>query len=268
MPIEPSPGGLSFRHNTNKTQTVISDAHVLYEYGKNDHPVLDLGDAPIPDVLKDILDETDTEELTLKKLIASSMRNFCSCLSNNGNTMVDATGQGTKWAKLTRDTMNNDFDIEDAPLKSLELLMSFKLCHYMTGEQRWNAEYEHLIRDPAHRYLDLVATAWERWKYRAFNEDYNPDKHLWKLDPSTQYSEDELVRHIMYGLHYSDDEEALLGFYVAFQLETNEQYLEKYRQGWRRTGSPFPAVRTHFGTTYTNLPTPTKHSTTTSETTC
>jgi len=30
------------------------------------------------------------------------MDNYCTHLINNGYAMVDATGQGTKWAKLTR----------------------------------------------------------------------------------------------------------------------------------------------------------------------
>ena len=47
------------------------------------------------------------------------MSGFCTGLVNNGYNMVDATGQGTKWWKMTRDTMNNDFDLNDAPLKSL-----------------------------------------------------------------------------------------------------------------------------------------------------
>lgn len=69
------------------------------------------------------------------------MINYCTCLTNNDYTMVDATGQGTSWAKLTRTFLNSDFTLEDAPLKALELLLSFKLCHYVTGDPRWQQEY-------------------------------------------------------------------------------------------------------------------------------
>ena len=47
------------------------------------------------------------------------MDRFCTSLIDNGYSFVDATGQGTTWGKLTRDFMNSDFTIEDAPLKSL-----------------------------------------------------------------------------------------------------------------------------------------------------
>ena len=35
----------------------------------------------------------------------------------------------------------------------------------------------------------------------------------------------------MMEIHYSDEEEALLAYYLAFQLEENEQYLARYREG-------------------------------------
>lgn len=78
-------------------------------------------------------------------LIVSTMDNFCNCLVNNGYTMVDATGQGTSWAKLTRDFLNTDYTIQDAPLKAIQLLMSFKLCNYLTNNNKWQKQYEFLI---------------------------------------------------------------------------------------------------------------------------
>jgi hypothetical protein len=35
----------------------------------------------------------------------------------------------------------------------------------------------------------------------------------------------------MMEIHYSDEEEALLAYYLAFQLEDNPEYLAKYREG-------------------------------------
>jgi hypothetical protein len=49
------PAGLFFRHNANGTQTVLSNANTLYDYKSTDHPVLDLGDAPLPDLLINFL---------------------------------------------------------------------------------------------------------------------------------------------------------------------------------------------------------------------
>ena len=153
---------------------MLSSADKLYDYGKDEHPVLDLGKMELPQILKDflnidgvqydksdliykgdtstdevighlflykvafdILDEADPEEKALKDLIRSTLVNFCTCLTNNGYSMVDATGQGTQWGKMTRTFMNSDFTIEDAPIKSLEVLLTFKLCYYVTGDMRW-----------------------------------------------------------------------------------------------------------------------------------
>lgn len=48
--------------------------------------------------------------------------------------MVDATGQGTSWGKITRTFLISDFGLEDAQLKSFEILLAFKLCNYVTGD--------------------------------------------------------------------------------------------------------------------------------------
>lgn len=153
------------------------------------------------------------------------MVNFCTCLTNNDYTMVDATGQGTSWAKLTHTFLTSDFTLEDAPIKALQLLMSFKLCHYLTGDARWQKEYTFLVEDPSFRYLDVVAAVWQRWTYRTFNEDSYPELGMYHLDPSVQYSEDEIERHIISCIHFSDEEEAFLGFYLAFQLEDDLEYI-------------------------------------------
>jgi hypothetical protein len=86
-----------------------------------------------------------------------------------------------------------------------------------------------LIEDPSFRYLDLVAAVWQRWTYRAFNEDHDPEAGMYHIDPN--YSNQEILRHIIANIHFSDEEEALLGFYLAFQLEDNDEYLRKYREG-------------------------------------
>lgn len=50
-----------------------------------------------------------------------------------------------------------------------------------------------------------------------------------RLNSSVEYSEEEIIRHVMMEIHYSDEEEALLAYYLAFQLENDEGYLQKYR---------------------------------------
>ena len=75
-----------------------------------------------------------------------------------------------------------------------------------------------MIEDPAYAYLDLVASVWRRWVWRSFNEDYHISPFFGHLNGSESYSEEEIIRHVMHEIHYSDEEEAFLAFYLAFQL--------------------------------------------------
>jgi hypothetical protein len=80
------------------------------------------------------------------------MVKFTQHLINNGYQMVDGTGQGTSWSKLVRDFLNNDYTTEDAPLKALQLLLCFKVTYYMTGDEKYQKEYEFLVNDPSFKY--------------------------------------------------------------------------------------------------------------------
>lgn len=59
----------------------------------------------------DILDEKNAEEKMLKDLIRSTLVRFCIGLVNNDYTMVDATGQGTSWSKLSHTFLTSDFTL-------------------------------------------------------------------------------------------------------------------------------------------------------------
>lgn len=100
--------------------------------------------------------------------------------------------------------MNSDFTIEDAPVKAIEILLSFKVCAYVTGDDKWEKEYRYLIEDQAFRYLDVVAGLWKRWVWRSYNEDYSSQPYMGKLEEGIEFSEEEVIRHVMMEIHYSD----------------------------------------------------------------
>ena len=66
--------------------------------------------------------------------------------------------------------------------------------------------------------MELVVSVWKRWTYRAYNEDVIPEKDFRRFNSSTDYTEAEVTRHIIFSIHMSDEEEAMLGYYLAFQL--------------------------------------------------
>lgn len=168
----------------------------------------------------DILDEADEEEGQLKELVVETMVNLAQMFVNNGYVMADATGQGTKWTRMHRDFFNSDYTLEDSPLKAIQTLLIFKLTHYMTGDPQWHDEYHLLINHESFKYADLVSALWKRWVWRAFNEDNDPSDNRYHINlPKEDMSLMEIVRHVIYDDHYSDDEEALLAYYLIFQLE-------------------------------------------------
>ena len=167
----------------------------------------------------DILDDTDSQEHKLKELIVETMVNLAQMFVNNGYVMADATGQGTKWTRMHHDFFSSDYTLEDSPLKAIQILLVFKLAYYLTSDPQWKAEYDLLVNHQSFKYADLVSTLWKRWVWKAFNEDDNPSQGRFRLkQPKDELSMMEIVRHIMYDDHYSDDEEALLAYYLIFQL--------------------------------------------------
>ena len=73
------------------------------------------------------------------------MVNLAQSFINNNYCLVDATGQGTKWARMHRDFIISDYTFTDGPLKAIETLLIFKMAYYMTGDQQWQDEYLLLI---------------------------------------------------------------------------------------------------------------------------
>lgn len=264
--------GLFFLRNADGTQTVAAQADRLYDYTGNQHPVLNLGNLPIPEVLKDvinvdgkqyevkdlcykgdtstdeiighlfmyklafdILNENNPEEKALKELVVSTTKNYSQHLLDNGYGLMDATGQGTKWGKTTRDYFNSDFTVEDNSLNSLVMLDAFKLAYYMTGEKKWQDEYLLLAEGTPFMYAELAGEYWARWMWLVENEDARPDDNIYRLDPAKNPSQVEKTRHAMQCLNYSDEEMAMLAYYLIFQIETDKSLLDKYQfamDGW------------------------------------
>ena len=54
----------------------------------------------------------------MRELISSTMITFCTSWINNGYNLVDATGHGTKWGKVTRDFIISDSILQDATVKA------------------------------------------------------------------------------------------------------------------------------------------------------
>ena len=169
----------------------------------------------------DILDESDPEEKAIKDLLVETVRRFAQHMVDNGYSLRDATGQATTWGKTERDYFNNAYAWEDCALNSLVNLCTFKLAAYVTGEQRWEDEYRMLAVEDPYRYADLASEYWDRWAYLA-----HVDGGL-----GEDASQEEINTWIQQNLNYSDEEMAMLAYYILFQLEEDAEILTKYQAG-------------------------------------
>ncbi|MBC5737485.1 Ig-like domain-containing protein [Lawsonibacter faecis] len=169
----------------------------------------------------DILDEYNPEEKEVKELLVDTVRRFARHMADNGYSLRDATGQATTWGKTERDYFNNAYAWEDCALNSLVNLCTFKLAAYVTGEARWEEEYRMLALDEPYRYADLAGEYWERWEHLAHVDG--------KLDENA--SQAEINTWIQQNLNYSDEEMAMLAYYILFQMEADESILKKYQVG-------------------------------------
>ena len=168
----------------------------------------------------DILGD-EGEEGQLKELISDTMRRIAQHFADNGYSLLDATGQGTTWGKTNLDYFNNGMTWEDNSLNCLVVLNIFKLAAYVTGEQRWEDEYQMLATEEPFRYADLCGKYWEHLAYVAHKNGFVPE----------DASEEEVNNWILNYLNYSDEEMAMLAYYLLFQMEDDSILLDKYREG-------------------------------------
>lgn len=180
----------------------------------------------------DILGPEDKE---LQQIIANTMDRLAQHISDNGYMMVDGSGQPGTWSKFNRQFFYNSSQLGGAPLTSSVILSLFKLAHYVTGYQKWDNEYRMAALDPSYEYAEIMSQ-YSKQAYMLmliYLEEYVPDEYrdilsLFKGEALAYGSPaTELLTRLF--LNYSDEEMAMLAFYLLFQMEDDEQLLDYYR---------------------------------------
>ncbi|MGR5143270.1 Ig-like domain-containing protein [Photobacterium sp. DNB23_23_1] len=214
----------------------------------------------------DILDESDPEEKALKTLVRKTMQKWADHVIANEYNFVDASGQPTKWGKTSRDYFNNDYAWEDAALNSMVLVAGMKLAAYVTGEQRYDDEYEALASKNGYDYATLANEYWSRWEAFAgakYGDDTSSEGCPGSTpvvengfpsidtmasgndgggmcgdgieDPNDPVQVEEWVREVV---NTSDEEMAALTWYILFTTEEagsqlHKQYVKAYDEWYR-----------------------------------
>lgn len=114
----------------------------------------------------------------------------------------------------------------NAPLAGAVLLCVFKTAAYITGEKKWEDEYRLAALEKPYQYADIMTQYWERYTVligECLSKEMDfASEALKKSDLSSEIL-------LLSSLNYSDEEMAMLCFYLLFQMEQDEQLLAKYR---------------------------------------
>ena len=175
----------------------------------------------------DILGPEDPE---IKAIIENTMDKFAQHIVDNGYSLVDGSGQPTTWGKYNRTYLHNGQVLGGAPLQTSVILSAFKLAHYVTGDQKWADEYRMAALDEQYQYATIMTQNRERYKFAILEYANSVTPILgFILRPLINTTLVDTVYRII--LNYSDEEMAMLAYYLLFQMEDDEELLSFYREG-------------------------------------
>lgn len=131
-------------------------------------------------------------EKALRDRIAATARRMMDHIMGHGYTLVDLDGKPTRWGWWNWEYFRGP-NRADGPLNALEALSFLKTAHHITGDEKYAREYRRVAIDEGY----LAHTA----KYLELREEIN----------------------------YSDEELAMLPFYLIFRHERDPEMLKVFR---------------------------------------
>lgn len=175
----------------------------------------------------DILGPEDEE---IKNLIITTMDLFAQHIVDNSYTLCDGSGQPTTWGKFSRTYLHNGQVLGGAPLQTLVCLSALKVAAYVTGDKKWEDEYRMAALDPQYEYAKIMTQQRERYEMAIFEYGNSVSKAVGLLLRSLRNTKFfRIVNRLI--LNYSDEEMAMLGYYLLFQLEDDDELLGYFREG-------------------------------------
>jgi hypothetical protein len=129
-------------------------------------------------------------DVALKKSISETTTRIMNHIIDHGYYLVDVTGKPTTWGRWAPEYFRTEPG--DSPLNSLELVSFLKSAAHITGNPKYDAEYQKVAMDMGYAQLTT--------RNRELREEIN----------------------------YSDEELAMLSFYCLFRYEKDAGMLERY----------------------------------------
>ena len=175
----------------------------------------------------DILAEEDPE---LGELIVNAVAKFAQHIVDNSYCLVDGSGQPTTWGKFSRTYLHNGQVLGGAPLQTSVLLCLFKLAAYLTGDQKWEDEYRMAALDEQYQFAEIMTQNRERYNMAILEFANSVSEVLgFILRPLVGTKTFNALYRMI--LNYSDEEMAMLAYYLLFQMEDDETLLTYFRDG-------------------------------------
>ena len=175
----------------------------------------------------DILGEEDPE---LGQLIVNAVDKFAQHIVDNSYCLVDGSGQPTTWGKFSRTYLHNGQVLGGAPLQTSVLLCLFKLAAYLTGDQKWEDEYRMAALDEQYQYAEIMTQNRERYNMAILEFANGVSEALgFILRPLVGTKTFNAIYRLI--LNYSDEEMAMLAYYLLFQMEDDQELLAYYEEG-------------------------------------
>lgn len=175
----------------------------------------------------DILGEEDPE---LGELIVNAVEKFAQHIVDNSYCLVDGSGQPTTWGKFSRTYLHNGQVLGGAPLQTSVLLCLFKLAGYLTGDQKWEDEYRMAALDEQYQFAEIMTQNRERYNMAILEFANSVSGVLgFILRPLVGTKTFNALYRMI--LNYSDEEMAMLAYYLLFQMEDDEELLGYFREG-------------------------------------
>ncbi len=129
----------------------------------------------------------------LKRKVAAVTSRMTDHIIGNGYNLTCIHGQPTYWGRWSKEYFGTRRGKGDGPLNAVELLSFLKTAHHITGDARYEQEYRKVANE-----LDYTGLA---LKLKELREEIN----------------------------YSDEELAMLPFYLLFRYEKDPKLLSIYR---------------------------------------
>lgn len=175
----------------------------------------------------DILGPEDEE---LRQLIVHTMDMFAQHIVDNGYSLVDGSGQPTTWSKFNRTYLHNGQVLGGAALQTSVILSALKLAAYVTGDQKWEDEYRMAALDEQYEYATIMTQEMERYEMSILEYANSASPILgFILRPLVNTKLFKTIYRLI--LNYSDEEMAMLAYYLLFQMEDDEELLKYYESG-------------------------------------